>query len=84
MQYSGFRGFGDWLSVTSHQVALHRQIMPDNVALVYVGNVSVCDVSVPLSDRRLIVESAAVAASAAPSSGEVGGGRSDWERVRQR
>ncbi|MEG3976160.1 hypothetical protein QT970_16275 [Microcoleus sp. herbarium8] len=48
--------------------------MPDNVALVYVGNVSVCDVSVPLSDRRLIAEFAVVVASDGPSSGEVGGG----------
>ena len=33
---------------------------------------SVCDVSVLPSDRRLIAESAAVAASGSPSSGEVG------------
>ena len=37
-----------------------------------VGDVSVCDVNVLPSDRRLIVESAAVAASDDPSSGVVG------------
>jgi hypothetical protein len=39
---------------------------------------------VPLSDRRLIAESAGVAASDGPSSGEVGKVRSDWEKVRHR